>query len=65
LFAEQLFCKVDGTSELFPFKTYYIQKLKVLNAYNKNFGYRPSPPIYNILLEVKLLLIKNIYLLIL
>jgi len=54
--AEKLFCQVDGISELFPFKNYYIQRLKVLNKNHKNIGYRPEPPAYNYILEVCLII---------
>lgn len=53
--AEQLFCKVDGVSQLFPFKNYYYQRLRSLDGKKLKVGYRPDPPLYNIILEVSLI----------
>lgn len=58
--AEKLFCEADGISDIFPFKIYYDQRLKFLNKENKNAGYRPDPPIYNVILEVCFIFKTNI-----
>lgn len=50
--AEKIFSEMEGVSELFPFKEYYVQRLKALSEKNTNVGYRPEPPIYNAILEV-------------
>ncbi|VVC30846.1 ATPase, dynein-related, AAA domain,von Willebrand factor, type A,AAA+ ATPase domain,P-loop [Cinara cedri] len=49
--AEKLFCEADGISDIFPFKQYYTQRLKFLIKDNKNVGYRPEPPMYNVILK--------------
>ncbi|XP_060859886.1 midasin [Metopolophium dirhodum] len=49
--AEEQFCKVDCVSNLFPFKSYYHQRLRLLNGQKLRVGYRPEPPQYNIILE--------------
>ncbi|XP_050541449.1 midasin [Daktulosphaira vitifoliae] len=49
--AEKIFCEVEGISELFPFRDYFIQRLKALNDESTSLGYRPEPPVYNYILE--------------
>ncbi|KAE9533494.1 hypothetical protein AGLY_009132 [Aphis glycines] len=49
--AEELFCKVDCVSNIFPFNVDYRQRLKSLNKYKFKHGYRPDPPLYNVILE--------------
>lgn len=51
--AEKLFCETDGVSDLFPFKEYYNDKLKALNKNDINTGYRPDPPLYSVIVEVR------------